>query len=239
MKILVEPHCHTIASGHAYSTVTECFEEASKKGLKGLAITEHSPKMPGTCDEIYFINLKVLPKEMYGVRVYKGVELNILNREGEVDLPSHVLGMLDYSIASLHGNIVFYRSKEINTKAYINALNNPYIKIIGHPGDPAFPFDIKEVVAYAKKKNKALEINEQSCNPNTLTRSGGYDNVLEIAKECVRQGTYMVIGGDTHFHTQIGEYENAIGLVKEAGVPEELILNTDIDKFEEVMGIKN
>ena len=53
-------HTHTIASGHAYSTIKEMANSAKEKGLKLLGITEHAPTMPGTCHEFYFQNFRVL-----------------------------------------------------------------------------------------------------------------------------------------------------------------------------------
>lgn len=49
MKYVLDAHTHTIASGHAYSTIREMAKAASEKGLELLGITEHSMKMPGTC----------------------------------------------------------------------------------------------------------------------------------------------------------------------------------------------
>jgi len=49
-------HTHTIASGHAYSTIKEMAEAAQEKGIKLLGITEHSKNMPGSCHDIYFAN---------------------------------------------------------------------------------------------------------------------------------------------------------------------------------------
>ena len=47
MRFVLDTHCHTIASGHAYSTLSELVQAASKKGLELIAITEHGPSMPG------------------------------------------------------------------------------------------------------------------------------------------------------------------------------------------------
>ena len=74
---VLDLHTHTIASGHAYCTVREMARAASEKGLELLGITEHAPKMPGTCHNFYFHNLKTVPREMYGIRLLMGVELNI------------------------------------------------------------------------------------------------------------------------------------------------------------------
>ncbi len=47
MKIVIDTHTHTIASGHAYSTVLENALAAKNKGLELLCITDHAPEMPG------------------------------------------------------------------------------------------------------------------------------------------------------------------------------------------------
>ena len=54
MNFLLDLHTHTLASGHAYSTITEMVHAAAMAGLHMLGITEHAPKMPGTCQLYYF-----------------------------------------------------------------------------------------------------------------------------------------------------------------------------------------
>ena len=103
MKIVLDTHAHTIVSGHAYNTIREMAQMAKEKGLEAFALTEHAPQMPGTCHEFYFQNLHIVPREMYGVRLFMGVELNIMNEKGEVDLPESTLCQMDIAIASIHG----------------------------------------------------------------------------------------------------------------------------------------
>lgn len=86
MKIELDVHTHTLASGHAFSTLQEMVQAAAEKGLKLLGITEHSPGIPGTCDSIYFRNLHVVPRRMYGVDLLLGAEINILNTQGDLDM---------------------------------------------------------------------------------------------------------------------------------------------------------
>ena len=85
MRDLMDMHTHTLASGHAYNTIYEMVKEAARKDIPMLGITEHAPKMPGSCHKIYFMNLKTLQREIFGVRVLFGAELNILDAEGSVD----------------------------------------------------------------------------------------------------------------------------------------------------------
>ena len=56
MQILVDTHSHTIASGHAYSTLSEMARAAARKGLQALAVTEHAPQLEKTCGLFYFMN---------------------------------------------------------------------------------------------------------------------------------------------------------------------------------------
>ena len=56
MKDLLDVHTHTIASGHAYSTLREMIEAAKRRGLSLIGISEHGPRMEGSCPEIYFCN---------------------------------------------------------------------------------------------------------------------------------------------------------------------------------------
>ena len=60
MRVEIDTHTHTLASGHAYNTLNEMAQAAADKGLKGLAITEHAPEMSGTCHLFYFQNLRIV-----------------------------------------------------------------------------------------------------------------------------------------------------------------------------------
>ena len=63
MRDILDVHTHTIASGHAYNTLKEMIQTAKEKGLEVYGITEHAPKMPGSCHDFYFHNLKVVKRE--------------------------------------------------------------------------------------------------------------------------------------------------------------------------------
>ena len=104
MKIELDVHTHTIASGHAFSTLQEMAQAAADKGLKVLGITEHSPGVPGTCHPIYFRNLHVVPRRMYGVELLLGAEINILDGKGNLDLDEDYMKMLDIRIAGIHSH---------------------------------------------------------------------------------------------------------------------------------------
>ena len=137
MKCLLDVHTHTVASGHAFSSLQEMVDAAAEKGLQILGITEHAPGIPGTCAPIYFRNLHVVPRHIKGVELLLGVELNIIDYKGTVDLDEAMLKMLDIRIAGLHSLCYTPGTVEENTDAVIGAIRNPYVNIISHPGDGA------------------------------------------------------------------------------------------------------
>ncbi|WP_239386089.1 PHP domain-containing protein [Megamonas hypermegale] len=99
---VLDAHMHTIASGHAYSTLNEMIASGKKKNLKLIGITEHTNKMPGTCHEIYFCNFKVIPRHQDDIEIRMGAEINIIDYYGNMDLSEKVFSKIDYGIASLH-----------------------------------------------------------------------------------------------------------------------------------------
>ena len=134
MRVEIDTHTHTLASGHAYNTLNEMAQAAADKGLKGLAITEHAPEMPGTCHLFYFQNLRIVPRKKYGIELLLGTELNIMNARGETDLPDSVLERLDIAIASIHMPC-FKDERTIDnvTAAYEKVMEHPYVDMVSFP----------------------------------------------------------------------------------------------------------
>lgn len=228
MKFVLDTHTHTFASGHSYSTIREMAHAASEKGLQLLGITEHAPKMPGSCHEFYFQNLKVVDRQMCGVELLLGAELNILDSDGRVDLPDQLLSKLDITIASLHIPCMTPGTKEENTRAYINAIKNPLINIIGHPDDRRYPVDYKELVLAAKEYHTLIELNNSS-----LTEGGARTNArpldIEILGLCKEYEVPVVVGSDAHIDHAVGNHDKAEALLREVEFPESLIVNQDVD----------
>ncbi|WP_026486104.1 phosphatase [Caldanaerobius polysaccharolyticus] len=228
MKFVLDTHSHTIAGGHAYSTVIEMAKVASDKGLELICITEHGPAMPGGPHEYFFGNLRVIPDNIYGVEILKGVEANIMGYDGKLDLSEKYLEKLDVVIASLHEICYPGGSVEENTEAMINAIKNPYVNIIAHPGNPRYPIDQEAVVNAAKKYGKILEINNGTFMGS---RKGSYENCLNIARLARDYGVMLSLGSDAHIAFDIGRFDKAYEVIREAEVPEDLIVNTSVEKF--------
>lgn len=228
MKDIMDLHTHTTASGHAYNTLYEMARSASEKGLTLFGSTDHAPKMPGTCHEFYFINFKVIPRTLFGVKILMGSELNILDYTGRIDLRQGILERLDYTIASIHEPCYRSGSTTENTNAYLGAIENPYVNIIGHPDDGRFPIDYDTITAAAAEHHTLLEVNSSSLHPKS-PRMGARENYLTMLEYCKRYHTSIVINSDAHIEADVGNHKLAWELINETGFPEELIVNGSLD----------
>jgi putative hydrolase len=217
-------HVHTVASGHAYSTIAEIAGEAARKGLKAFAVTDHGPAMPGGPHRYHFGNLRILPRTLQGVHIFRGVELNILNEEGEVDLPPEYLASLDLSWAGLHSLCFDGSGIESYTRAVLNALENPFIDGIVHPGNPDFPLDAEAVVRQAKKYDKLLEINNSSFH----VRHGSLEPCSRFAALAAEHGLMVAVNSDSHFAADVGRCEMASEVLAEAGLSIDMVVNSTL-----------
>ncbi len=230
MKPLFDLHTHTIASGHAYSTLKENIEEAAATGLKALGTSEHAERMPGTAHKMYFMNFKVIPKEINGLFIYNGIEANIYGEKGEIDVASSFIDKLDYIIASMHMPCIDNLGQAGNTKAILGAIENPEVTIIGHPDDSRFPLNMDEIAAAAAEHHTALEVNNSSMHPLNY-RENARENILEMLDFCKKYKTNIIIGSDSHICYEIGKFDRALNVLVEADFPEELVINCDMNRL--------
>lgn len=229
MELYIDTHTHSIASGHAFSTIDEMTKHAKNNGIKMIALTDHGPDLLGSASWIYFEHLpKVLPNEINGVRVLKGIEANVLDYEGGLDLREDLLKKLDLVIASLHGICIPPTTIEKHTEVMLKMIQNPFVDIIGHPGNPMYQVDIEKVVRAAKENDKLIEIN----NHSFVARPGSYQNCKEFALKCKEYGVMVTCGSDSHYGGTIGGFEKIKSLFEEIEMPEELVLCTSIEKVE-------
>lgn len=229
MRIVADLHCHTIASGHAYSTVNELAVAAAHKGLVAMAITDHGPALPGGPHLYHFGAMRFMPGTIAGVRILPGVEANILGLDGRIDLPDDYLDKLDFIMAGLHEGCRFDdRGAAVYTEAVINAMHNPRVKAISHPGNPVFPLDYPAIVAAAVATGTALEVNNASLS---ISRKGSRPNCEQLALLIAREKAPVIVGSDAHIAQGVGEFDDALELLSAAGVVEEQIINASLDRL--------
>lgn len=224
MKLLFDLHTHTIASGHAFGTLKENIEEAAAKGLKILGTSDHAVNMPGTTNPIFFTNYRAIPEEVLGVKILKGIEANIMDYEGKIDVEEKLYPVLDYVIASLHVPCIKSGTVEENTNALIGAMKNPYVKIIGHPDDSRYSLDYDRLTDAAKEHEVVLELNNASFGPAS-GRQNAYENDQILLEHCKKKKVPIILGSDAHIFCDVGRFEGCMKMLELCDFPKELIIN--------------
>lgn len=218
----VDLHVHTVASGHAYSTIEEITRAAAQKGLKGVGMTDHGPSMPGAPHLYHFMGLRFIPQLLGGVRVFKGVEANILDN-GHLDLSDDFLCDLDVVLAGFHADCGYTGTTQADhSKNMMQAMEHPRVHIISHPGNPEFPVDYEAVVKHAVATGTALEINSSSL---TNARCGSEPNCHKIAQLCAEYGAWVAIGSDAHIAQAVGDVAPALAMAERAGISLDKVIN--------------
>lgn len=226
-----DPHTHSIASGHASSsTITDIAKRAFDLHLQMVGITDHGPASVHSAKAAYFRSLARAPRKRCGAEILYGVELNILDNDGTVDLDDEILKQLDYAIISMHRPTKKPGTVEENTFSYIHAMEHPRVKIIGHPDDVKFPVDYEALVVAAKHYGVLIEINNCSLSPDGY-RGDVRQNISQILHFCRKYDHPIVLSSDSHGTEHVGDFRYALEAVRNASFPDDLILNYSVKKF--------
>jgi DNA polymerase (family X) len=128
-------HMHTTFTD-GRNSVREMALAARDRGYEYIAITDHTRNTrvanglhPHQIDK-YLIEIEKVDAELDGIRVLKGLEVDIL-ADGSMDMPDEIMARLDVVIAAIHSH--FDQPVEIMTARVASALENPYVQILAHP----------------------------------------------------------------------------------------------------------
>lgn len=226
IPILTDLHTHSISSGHhTTDTITDLARTAADRGLTMLGVSDHGPAMANAPSQAYFRGLKNAPKTRFGIRLLYGVELNILDEQGHLDLPGDILATLDYAAAGMHAPL--YKGNHTSegiTAAYLAAIENPHVRFLAHCDDPKFPADYQALAEAAKKHHVLLELNEASLAPDSY-RGDATPAAREILRWCAHYDQPIILGSDSHGRKGVGLFDNCKKLLEECNFPQELVLN--------------
>lgn len=234
MKIIADTHTHTLMSGHAHSTVLENLREAKKKGLRFLCVTDHTGKMVGAPNHVYFACMwSALPDEFEDVYILRGCEANVISFDGKLDISDAHLEWLEWRIASIHNGTggISPSSIEDHTRLWVSVAKNPLIDVIGHCGSDKYEFDKERVIKAFAEYGKIVEINSSTA----VTRPTSWKNCAEIARLCAKYNVPMVLSSDAHFAGNVGNVDEAVKLILDNGIDERHILNADFGRFAEFL----
>ena len=227
--IIADVHTHTIASGHAYGTIREMAQAASEKKLEILGLTEHAPGIPGTVDPFYYMNLQVIPRTIYGVRIMHGCEINVLN-DGTLSLEERFIGKLDYAIAGIHSLCYQDEGRTRNTENIASCMRHPKVRFISHPDDDHTPLDYEALVRAARETGTALELNNSSLGKEDqrLNCVRNYRTMLAL---CMQYEVPVIVSSDAHDPSAVGSFALARAMLESLSFPESLVLNTNAKRL--------
>jgi DNA polymerase (family 10) len=219
-------HMHTTASD-GRNSIREMADAALACGYKYIAITDHSKNlaMTGGLDDKraleHAARVREVDREREGrICVFTGIEVDIL-ADGALDLADETLAQLDIVIASVHTR--FDQSREEMTARVLRAIENPYVRILGHPTGrlllrrEPFALDLGAVLRRAAELGVAMEHNAA---PERLDLC---DRDLRLAKE---MGCKTVINSDSHDSRNLGKMDYGMRQLKRAWLGPEDVLNT-------------
>jgi DNA polymerase (family 10) len=219
-------HMHTVATD-GKNSIREMAEAALARGYRYIAITDHSKSLiiANGLDEKRALEhaerVRQVDREMEGkIRVLTGIEVDILG-DGALDLDDEVLAQLDVVIASVHSR--FDQNREEMTARVLRAIENPYVRILGHPTGrqilrrEPFSLDLAEVFKQAGRLGVAVEHNAA---PARLDLS---DRDLRLAKEL---GCKTIINTDAHDTREMGFMTYGIRQLRRAWLTVGDVLNT-------------
>ena len=229
MELKVDTHTHTYASGHAYSTLIENAKSAKQNGLSMFCTTDHSELMPGAPHYWFFSNQRVLPRFIEGVAIIRGVESNIMNTQGEIDIHPSVDKNLDWVIASFHEPVFRPSDSAAHTEALLNVIKGGRVDALGHLGNPNFDFDFEAVIQCAAEHNVAIEINNTTLKGNS--RVGSVDRCYEIARIAKAKGAFITSGSDAHFCNDVGGLDLVSALLDEVGIDSTKVITHSPQQF--------
>ena len=219
-------HMHTDATD-GRDTIRQMAEAALARGLKYIAITDHSKNLAmtnGLDDARALAHIKAIRKvdaEMKGkIRILPGIEVDIL-ADGALDLDDSTLAQMDIVVASVHSH--FNQSIEEMTTRVLRALENPYVRILGHPtgrkvlGREGYAINIDLILKRAAELGVAVEHNASPA------RADLNDLNLRLAKQ---YGCKIVVDTDAHATEELDQMRYGITQLRRAGLTPADILNT-------------
>ncbi len=229
MNLIADMHSHTIASGHAVSTMGEMITQAKQMGYKALAITDHTPMIPGAMDWIYFINFLRQPDlDTDGFLMLKGLEADILDKEGTIEIPNRFLPQIDWLIVSIHDILLRDElSYESTTEMWQKVAKNPHVDMIGHSEMAEFLYDYDLVTKVFSENNKVVELNAGS----SIARPGNEGNLKKLALACMKNGTKVAVNSDAHSIYQLDGVNDVLSMLDEINFPQELVINSSMERL--------
>ena len=208
-------------------SMLEMARAASKRGIKVIAFTDHSVSL-GVTGGLSMADHKKQAAEIKKTQKELGDKILVLHAseveikaDGQLDYPDEFLASLDLVLASLHTSLRQPREKV--TQRVLNAINNPYVDIIGHPTGRLIPdregadLDMDALLKAAAESGVALEIN---AHPARLDLDDVY------ARRAKEMGIPISINTDAHSEADLDMLFYGVATARRAWLEAKDVINT-------------
>jgi putative hydrolase len=222
----IDVHIHTIHSGHAYGSFYDVVNEARRKKMKMIAITDHGPAMIGASSKLHFGMGPRTPKYK-DLKILWGCEANVMDANGNIDLDVELQKRLDILLVGLHDACPYKDAGIVgNTKAVINMLKNPHVAIFTHPTTQFLPYDFEKVCQAALDNDVLLEL-----NLNKLAVGKDITLFKKMIDMTRKAGKKIIVNSDAHFIHEIGDDSILKKHWRELGLTDDIIINNYPEEF--------
>ena len=225
-EIRADMHTHSTWSDGKL-TVKQMALEARIRGLKVLAITDHSVSL-GIAGGLSMDEIRAQRQEIQAaqnelgdsIRLLQGCEVEV-RADGSLDFPDEALAELDIVLASLHTGLRQPRPQV--TERMLKAIRNPHVDLIAHPTGRMIPnregadLDMEAVLAAAAEHQVALEIN---AHPSRLDLDEVY------ARRAVQSGVLLSINTDAHIASELDLLHFGVATARRGWVSAQEVINT-------------
>ena len=235
-EMIFDYHTHTTFS-HGKGSIEDNVRAAVSAGLQGLAITDHGPghltygvkrrDFPVMREEVDRLR-QAYPQ----LKLYLGVEANVVFKPPYLDLKEEDLSYFDFIIGGYHygvfggycagnwldahGLLPEAAGRNLlvrNTEMTIAALYENNLKILTHPGDKG-RFDIAAIARACEETDTLMEISTWHSH---LT----VDEIKTASKRDVK----FVVSSDAHTPDRVGSFAGGVKRALQAGLDIERIVN--------------
>jgi len=223
-------HMHTDATD-GRDTIRQMAEAALARGLAYVAITDHSKNLAMTnglddaralahLQRIREVDAELADQYEGRIRILSGIEVDIL-AEGQLDLDDSTLAQMDIVIASVHSR--FDQPIEQMTDRILRAIENPHVRILGHPtgrkvlSREAYAVHIDQILKRAAELGVAVEHNASPA------RADLNDLNLRLAKQ---HGCRITVNTDAHATEELDQMRYGITQLRRAWLTPADLLNT-------------
>ena len=241
MKITGDYHIHTVYSD-SKTKIEQVFSVSALRGLTDFATCDHSFRS-------YFVGatrekLKAQKAELKAgnskgeqPKGLQSIEANILNFDGEIDVPCDLFSSLDMLSLGFHRfvtkgdgrdrkqfilkngwtNSDDPELKRLNTAAFIKAIEKYPVDVLCHIGHRT-KVEPKPLFECAASLGVHIELNEKHI-----------ETLEPMIEEALRCGVKFILGSDAHKAQKIGVFDRVSQVVEKYKIPYDKIVGVDLE----------